>query len=242
MIEDDFEPELRALIDAGRDRLGPSPATVKRLRSRIDAAVATSTSVTATSVVTKLVVVAAVATLGTSIYRARGHGVSVPDAPTIADLVLGLDVQPRVRLGVHEDAPPEAPDVSARREVRAAPREALETGEPRDADPPPETVASATPPAALTLAREIELIDRATIALRDGDLAAASAVLSIYDVEAAGRGQLAQEADALEVEVVCRANDPTATARLAAFAQRWPRSPQLSHLTGACAKPAERRQ
>ncbi|HEX7701767.1 MAG TPA: hypothetical protein VF403_13610, partial [Kofleriaceae bacterium] len=94
-----------------------------------------------------------------------------------------------------------------------------------------------TPPAApkrASLARETELVDLATQAMRANDLSTLRTTIAVYATETGGAGQLAEDIDAIEVEALCRANDPTAPQRLAAFDARWPRAGQRHRLTDAC--------
>src|SRR5262249_25233231 len=76
----------------------------------------------------------------------------------------------------------------------------------------------------ISLAREIELIDRAMLGLRRRDLDAALETLHSYADESQGKGQLAQDAGAIEVEVLCSKRAANAATQLAAFEQRWPHS------------------
>lgn len=84
------------------------------------------------------------------------------------------------------------------------------------------------------LAREVELVDLAMVALRRGDAGTALAAVRRHAVETGGRGQLAEDAAAIEVEALCRLHDPTTHARLEAFDARFPRSAQRSRLTNRC--------
>src|SRR5205085_10573715 len=113
----------------------------------------------------------------------------------------------------------EMPAQSAARHVAAAPA-------PATAPPP-------TPPA-ITLAREVELVDAAMDALKRGD--ATSALMSVrqHREETHNRGQLAEDADALEIEALCRLHDHRVAAKLEAFDARWPESAQRSRLTTPC--------
>lgn len=106
---------------------------------------------------------------------------------------------------------------------------ALGSAEPAS---PSRVVTAATP--AASLARETELVDLATRALRANDLATLHNTLQLYVSEAGRTGQLAEEIAAIEIEALCRANDPTAPQRLAAFDARWPRAGQRHRLTDAC--------
>jgi hypothetical protein len=85
-----------------------------------------------------------------------------------------------------------------------------------------------------TLARETELVEVASHALRDGDLAAVHAAIATYTHETGGAGQLAEDIGAIEVEALCRANDPSASTKLAAFDARWPHAGQRHRLVAAC--------
>lgn len=71
--------------------------------------------------------------------------------------------------------------------------------------------------------------------LRAADPRAALAILRIYASEAGDRGQLAEDAAAIEIEALCRLHDPAAAARLAAFDARWPRSIERGRAMLACA-------
>jgi hypothetical protein len=87
---------------------------------------------------------------------------------------------------------------------------------------------------AATLAREVELVDLAMAALRQGDPAAALRAVQQHASETAGRGQLAEDATAIEIEARCHLHDPTTHAKLEAFDARYPRSAQRSRLSSTC--------
>jgi hypothetical protein len=103
---------------------------------------------------------------------------------------------------------------------------------------------SSAPPAVATtpkvhgglsdLSREVELLDQAMAGLRRGDTAAALDAIRHYDIETAGRGQLAEDAAAITVEALCQRGDPASGAMLEAFDRRWPHSAQRARLLGAC--------
>jgi hypothetical protein len=71
-------------------------------------------------------------------------------------------------------------------------------------------------------------------ALRRGDPDAALRVVQEYAAEAAGGGQLNEDAAAIEIEALCKLGDPAARARRAAFDARFPRSAQRSRLEATC--------
>jgi len=70
--------------------------------------------------------------------------------------------------------------------------------------------------------------------LRHGDYTTALATIHTYDTETAGRGQLAEDAAAIEVEAECRSKSSTAAARFDAFDRAWPLSAQRARLVEAC--------
>ena len=259
---DELPPDARALRAAGRDRMGPDAATVARLRSRVEAAVilaasatavssatpasaatASTTAVSATasvaakSLAVKLVVLA---TVGTSTYVARD---AVMRGAVSSDLVTQATGAPAAAEMPEPVAPPLAPAAPKIQPELAVVPATVEAPAPaankrkapaRRSEPVPAPPALTPEPAHATLAREIELVDRASLAVHGGDLVAALAALRTYDAETAGAGQLAQDAAALHIEVLCRTHDAAATGELAAFERRWPRSPQRSHLTTVC--------
>lgn len=71
-------------------------------------------------------------------------------------------------------------------------------------------------------------------ALRGGDAAGALKAVQRHAVETAGRGQLAEDAAAIEIEALCHLHDPTTNAKLEAFDARFPRSAQRSRLSNRC--------
>jgi len=57
----------------------------------------------------------------------------------------------------------------------------------------------------------------------------------VFERETAGRGQLAEEAAAIEIEALCQLRDDAATRKLDEFDHKWPSSAQRSRLTVKCA-------
>ena len=84
-----------------------------------------------------------------------------------------------------------------------------------------------------SLAREVELIDRAMSALRAGHGADALRAIALYHHESADRGQLLEDASAIDIEASCTLHLDVST-KLAAFDATWPSSAQRSRLTNAC--------
>jgi hypothetical protein len=231
-------PAARALLDAARRGMSPDGAATRRVRAKIAAAVgrdavaATSVKLAAGGKIALVSVVAAALT-GAYLYL-RGGEQPVATIPHVT-VVESRPVPPQTRHleapsvdidAIELDPPPPAP-----------PRPA-----PHVARPVPARVApSSAPPAAATrpevhgdLSREVELVDQAMAGLRRGDTAAALDAIRRYDVETAGRGQLAEDAAAIAVEALCQRGDPTSGAMLEAFEHRWPHSAQRARLLGAC--------
>lgn len=247
MIDDPLPSDARALLAAGRDRLGPDAATIARLRARVDAAVVIGVSATAAS--------ATAATSAPASTSASAATVSVAAKSLAVKLVLVLAVGTSAYIA-HDVAtrpseqrdlvppPPAMPNAAADEGAEIRPATVLAVAEPAPVAPAPAVIetpaarppapAPANEPSHATLAREIELVDRATVALRAGNLDIALAALRTYGAETAGAGQLAQDAEALRIEVLCRTHDATADAELGEFDKRWPHSAQRAHLTTVC--------
>jgi hypothetical protein len=126
-----------------------------------------------------------------------------------------------------KSAPHAAPSPRAQAAAIAPSPERARTAAPARAGEPPRE-------ARTELSREVELVDLAMVALRRGDARAALEAVRRHTVETAGRGQLAEDAAAIEVEALCRLHDPTTHAKLEAFDARFPRSAQRSRLTNQC--------
>ncbi len=94
----------------------------------------------------------------------------------------------------------------------------------------PEPVAAPTMP---SLAREVVLVDDATAALDRGQPSNALAALAIYARETSGRGQLAEDAAAIELEATCMLHQPYDD-KLADFDRRWPGSSERARVARQC--------
>jgi outer membrane biosynthesis protein TonB len=117
----------------------------------------------------------------------------------------------------------------------STPRRARANVEPRSAPTARTTTAAPAAPATpVGLSREVELVDLAMAALRRGDPGAALRAVHQHAAETAGRGQLAEDAAAIEIEALCHLHDPRTHARLEAFDARFPRSAQRSRLSTRC--------
>jgi hypothetical protein len=88
-------------------------------------------------------------------------------------------------------------------------------------------------PPEVSLAREVQLIDEAMASLRSGHATVALAAVAAYDRVTGDRGQLIEEASAIEIEASCTLHVDVRD-KLAAFDRTWPSSAQRSRLTAAC--------
>jgi hypothetical protein len=249
MTDDVLDADVRALLDLGREQLAPDPATVGRLRTRIATTVAVAgagvgvlglaKSLGAKGVAVKLAVVATVGIAAGAaihvVHVVRGASVA-PAAPVIMtapDVEAHEVVHPTIAIATHDAAAP-------RPSLPASSPPALLPPAPSPPAPSP-MIASAAPPSAqpsparrVSLARETELVELASHALRAGDLAAVRDAIAAYTHETGGAGQLAEDIDAIEIEALCGANDPSASTKLAAFDVRWPHAGQRHRLVAAC--------
>jgi hypothetical protein len=210
----ELSPSTRALLDAARGG-GPDAAAIARMRGKIDLAVsgapAVVTATTKGSLIggkLGLVALAVIVATGAYVVSTRSRA----PVETVAEPA----IEP-IAISQH----------SAR---EAAPAAAA----PEEIEMPPIHRAPVVPPKRIELAREVELVDTALTALRRGEARAALAAVRSYTLEAGTRGQLAEDAAAIEVEALCTLREPTASARQTAFAARWPASAQHAKLARAC--------
>lgn len=213
-------PEARALLDAAREGLSPSPAAIHRVRAKVGASAAAGTAAGATlAVKLSLVVVVAATAIGAGVYASkRGPDPEVPRvelAPAV--------VESPTQLAVHEPAAPPPGEIELAPMVVVRPHQH-----------PAAPVVEPPPAATVDLAREVELVDAAMAALKRGDPKAALAAVQRHALETRGTGQLAEDAAAIEVEALCRLHDPTTNSRLEAFDARFPKSAQRSRLSNKC--------
>jgi len=218
-----MSPSTRALLAAAREGLGPDPAAAARVRARLDAVLAGTATAAAPAAATGGVALK----LAAIVVAAAGAiaVVAIPQraaAPTPAP-ALSLDE------AAYVDVP--APTVHAASREPAAPPPtkpvAVHIATPAETPPPQQ------PAAEVSLAREVQLIDDAMASLRAGDPTAALAAMAAFHRETGDRGQLLQEATAIDIEASCRLHLDV-TSKLAAFDRTWPSSPQRARLTAAC--------
>lgn len=199
-----MNPTSRALIAAARAGLGPDPTAAARVRAKLDARLAAPVATgVSLKLLATLVIVGGIGTLG---------ALTVPaPKPTAAAAPALLELAP-AETPVHVvAASPESP-----------------------APPAPHHVAAAVAaPAEVSLAREVELIDRAMSSLRAGHPDDALTAIALYHRETADRGQLLEDASAIDIEASCTLHLDVST-KLDAFDRAWPSSAQRSRLTNAC--------
>jgi hypothetical protein len=208
-------PTSRSLLAAAREGLGPDAATAARVRAKLAVALGASA------------VEPASAGSGLALKLAAVLGIA---ALTVATSVVAHRHRPTASLPTWTVSAPSSED-DVRTVIRAAATESPSRAAPVPHKPPPARVVEPDivvdePP---SLAREVELVDRAMLALRHGDTDDALAAMAIYDRETAGRGQLAQDAAAIAIDAHCRRGDAV-TELLAAFDKRWPSSAQRTRL------------
>lgn len=211
----ELSPTTRALLDAAREGLAPDASALRRVRGKVDAAVAVGGSAIAAKLA--IVVIATAAIVGGAV-AVRHHDAAI--APALA-----FEPSPPPAMAreerVHEMPPPPAPPA----EIEMPPVRA------RTARP---IVVAAQAAIGIDLAREVELVDAAMAALRRGDPTAALASVRIHREETRNAGQLAEDAAAIEIEALCRLRDRRVAPKLEAFDARWPESAQRSRLTTNC--------
>lgn len=211
----ELSPSTRALLDVARGG-GPDAAAIARMRSKIDVAVAGAPAV-ATATAKGSLIAGKLGLVALAVIVATGALLLGSRSRSSIETVAGpaLDPISISRRGAREAAPAAAPEIEI--EMPATHR-----------------VPPVVRPKAIELAREVELVDNALTALRSGEARAALAALRVYSAEAGTRGQLAEDAAAIEVEALCTLHDPSAAARRSAFEARWPTSAQHAKLARAC--------
>jgi hypothetical protein len=213
----ELSTSTRALLDAARGG-GPDPAAIARMRGKIETAVAAPAAASATTTIgiagkLGLLALVLVVATGAVVLGTRSRSI---DSVAVA---ITEPVPAPVAKTVRESSPP----------VAVAPAE-IEIEMPEARARPAR--AKAVEP--ITLAREVELVDRAMAAVRRGDARAALAAVHAYTAEAGQRGQLAEDAAAIEIEALCTLRDSSAAARRSVFEARWPASAQRAKLARAC--------
>ena len=222
-------PNMRALLDRAREGMSPDAAALHRVRLKVGASVAGTAG--GMSLAAKLLIslVATGGLVGTVVaVRASQSPSTIEQTPAVSLQLHPDEVAPMpIAQSAPETSPPPAAAPIVVRPVVVAP-----PPPPPTQPPPPPPPPAPTPHA--TLSREVELVDSAMSQVRHGNFDSALATLRIYTDETAGRGQLAEDASAIEVEASCRLKSPTAAARFDAFDREWPLSAQRARLVEAC--------
>jgi hypothetical protein len=205
----------RNLLAAAREGLAPDPAIAARVRARVAAAVNAPVATVATpakaGAATGLVKIGAVALVALGVVAAVV--ISRSDAPAAAPTVGAPSTDEELS----------TPRVSAAEHVVVPAKPALAPAPALQPEAEPE----------VTLAREVELVDRAMLALRGDRPSDAIAAIALYHSETRGRGQLAEDAAAISIEAHCALHDDV-KAQLVAFDRAYPSSAQRERLRAAC--------
>jgi hypothetical protein len=221
----------RNLLEAAREGLSPDAAAMARVRAKVAASVAATTG-SAVAIPAK---------------ASAGVGIKIGIGVLVIAAIGGAIVATRSHRGV--DSARITIAVPASDEVRASTQ--LSSAEPRVIVPAATLPARAIRPALVTsatstpapapsvqdepvsLAREVELIDKAMFFVRRGDAHDAISVIATFDRETRGQGQMAEDASAIEIEARCRLHEDV-VAKLSVFDRRWPSSAQRSRLQSIC--------
>jgi hypothetical protein len=233
-------PTSRALIAAAR--LGdPDAATAARVRAKIAATLAGGAIVTSTAA-TSSATSASAATAASA-----GSVAAIPSGSTVASslalklglvvIAIGAVVTTAVVVERTRSSSVSAPAIAASTTSDDEPHGTVHVATPEtrpNAGRP--TVVPSRPAVSVprnsgpSLAREVELIDRAS---RSSDYTTALQTIDVYERETAGHGQLGEEAAAIAIEAHCHLHD-SVTEMLEVFDRTWPRSAQRARLTAAC--------
>jgi hypothetical protein len=221
----------RNLIAAARDGLSPDAAAMARVRAKVAASVAATTG-SAVAIPVKAsaglgikigIGVLVVAALGGALVATRSHRgvdsaritIATPDSDDVRESTRVSSSEPRVIAPT-----PSEPERTSRPAPVASPA-------------PAPAQAPAVQDEPVSLAREVELIDKAMLLVRRGDARDAIGVIGTFERETRGQGQMAEDASAIEIEARCRLHEAVG-AKLAVFDQRWPSSAQRSRLQSIC--------
>jgi hypothetical protein len=241
MKQVELRPEERALIATARDGVEPTEVQRARVRRSLDAKIAAGVAApvlaTSAGLATLLKAgagLAVAAVLGGGVVYLAGPRPSGPDETPKARPARPsrptLPTPPQASATVPGPVTPTLP-ASAASETRSAPTRG----------PARRRAAPAARTTRVDLAGELGLLNQASAATRQGDVARADALLRAYD-ERYPSGELAQERAAAGVLAHCaagRAQQARAEARR--FLEHWPRSPLVVRIQGSCAGKGEAR-
>lgn len=227
-----MSPSTRALLAAAREGLGPDPAAALRVRAKLDAVLA-GTAAAAPAAATgglALKLAAIIAVAGAIAIVAVPHHAAAPTAApalSLDETAHAVVPAPALEETARIDVPAPTVHATSREPTAAAPTKPVVVHIATPAEKP------APPVAEISLAREVELIDDAMASLRAGNPTDALAAIAAFHRETGDRGQLLEEASAIEIEATCNLHLDART-KLAAFDRAWPSSAQRVRLTAAC--------
>jgi hypothetical protein len=231
----------RSLLNAAREGLAPGADVAARVRAKVAAAVTVpaATPVAApvsapgsSSLLLKLgAALLAVGVVATVLVATPERA---PEAPLVSVTSHDGDDAPE---HVHVAAPNDPlviPDAPARRGKHAVAPAVVAT--PALADPSTDRASIERAPVErepATLSREVELIDLAMTSLRKNAPLVALEAIRAFEHETLGKGQMAEEAAAIEIEARCVLREDVTDA-LARFDRKWPESAQRERIQTAC--------
>jgi hypothetical protein len=252
----------RSLLAAAREGLAPDDAIAARVRAKVAAAVApaAASAIASGDAAAASATATATTTTATAITSATAPSVAAPSAKATASslplgkLALALVVvaaastafvvvrseraPAAVPLGELPlqvaDEPPADVRVAAPNDplvLPDAPRARAKQAPTVEAPSSPTRSAASREPASLS--REVELIDLAMVSLRKNAPLAAIEAIRVFERETLGRGQMAEDAAAIEIEARCVLGGDVTTA-LARFDRRWPESAQRERIQRTC--------
>jgi hypothetical protein len=244
----------RSLIAAAREGLAPDAAVAARVRAKVAAAVGASTAAATGSVaavaaagsastLTKLgAVLLAIGTF-TTVAVVVATPSRTPDAPRVVITTPSEsdDVRDDIRVVTRSERMSEHSLARLVESTAPAPiahaTEAVSEHATAETVGAPRAAAADEEPEGVSLAREVELIDLAMDSLRKRAPHAALEAIKAYHRVTHGRGQMAEDAAAIEIEARCN-SDLDATAWIERFDAKWPESAQRERIQTACfAKP-----
>jgi hypothetical protein len=226
-----MSPSTRALLAAAREGLGPDPAAAARVKAKLDALLAAPAAAAASAAP------AAAAGGGLAVKLAAAVALATASAAVVIAVPTSHPQPTAVRAPALEDVITVEQPVVTIRAAAIVRDEVAVPDVPREPTPVKRVRAAApvVPPPApeISLAREVQLIDDAMASLRSGHPTEALAAVAAYHRETGDRGQLTEEASAIEIEASCTLHVDVRD-KLAAFDRTWPSSAQRSRLTAAC--------
>ncbi len=219
----ELSTEARAVLDAGFRAQSPTAADRARVRAALDARLAAESPASLPSGATPLTLGIAALVIAALVWwwahRTTPQPAPQPEPPALSApaVVAPPVVAPPVVAPPAVAPPPSAPPVVAPAEPPTAPRvRAVPALSDED-----------------TLAEEMRLIGRARRAHAASNDPEAMAALSEHR-RRFPRGTLTEEREATELLIRCARQEPGTAGRVAAFARRFPASPQRPRIDRVC--------